>query len=168
VTDRKEGYVLRKLQGGLSAIETWYECWNIKINEDKTQAFSSLIELGPLEAHRTLNGLNISFINHVKYLGVICSNSITWRLEIEMIEAKASRTFIRIYFQLKNERLSDNIKLTLEKTLIRSMLTYASSVLELAADTYVSKLQCLQNKVLHTIGTDIHTAFNLPYIYMII
>jgi hypothetical protein len=34
----KEGYVLRKLQRGLSAIETWYERWNIKINEDKAQA----------------------------------------------------------------------------------------------------------------------------------
>jgi hypothetical protein len=30
-TDRKEGYVLRKLQRGLSAIETWCERWNIKI-----------------------------------------------------------------------------------------------------------------------------------------
>jgi hypothetical protein len=35
-TDRKEGYVLRKLQRGLSAIETWCERWNIKI-----------IDLGP-------------------------------------------------------------------------------------------------------------------------
>jgi hypothetical protein len=36
-TDRKEGYVLRKFQRGLSAIETWCERWNIKINENKTQ-----------------------------------------------------------------------------------------------------------------------------------
>jgi hypothetical protein len=37
VTDRKESYVLRKMQRGLTAIETWYEHWNIKINKDKTQ-----------------------------------------------------------------------------------------------------------------------------------
>jgi hypothetical protein len=37
-TERKEGYVLRKLQRGLDAIETWSERWNIRINEDKTQA----------------------------------------------------------------------------------------------------------------------------------
>jgi hypothetical protein len=37
-THRKEGYVFRKLQRDLSAIETWCERWNIKINEDKTQA----------------------------------------------------------------------------------------------------------------------------------
>jgi hypothetical protein len=33
-TDQKEGCVLRKVQWGLSAIETWCELWNIKVNED--------------------------------------------------------------------------------------------------------------------------------------
>jgi hypothetical protein len=37
-TDRKEGFVLRKLQRGLSAIETWFERWKLKINEEMTQA----------------------------------------------------------------------------------------------------------------------------------
>jgi hypothetical protein len=39
VTDRNEGSVLRNLQRSLSAIETWCERWNTKLNEDKTQAF---------------------------------------------------------------------------------------------------------------------------------
>jgi hypothetical protein len=46
VTDCKEGYVLRKLQRGLSTIETWCEHWNIKINEYKTPS-TFLIDLGP-------------------------------------------------------------------------------------------------------------------------
>jgi hypothetical protein len=38
-TDRqgKEGFIVRKLQHGLSSMETWCERWNIKMNEDKTQ-----------------------------------------------------------------------------------------------------------------------------------
>jgi hypothetical protein len=32
-TDRKEDFVVRKLQRGLSSMETWCERWNIKINE---------------------------------------------------------------------------------------------------------------------------------------
>jgi hypothetical protein len=44
---------------------------------------------------------------------------------------------------------------------------------EIAADTHLSKLQRLKNKVLRTIGNfprctsvgDLHTAFNLPYSY---
>jgi hypothetical protein len=34
--------------------------------------------------------------SHVKYLGVIFEKRFTWRLCIEMIEAKAFKTFIRI------------------------------------------------------------------------
>jgi retron-type reverse transcriptase len=42
-TERKEGYVLRKLHFGFNSVEEWAKRWTIKINEDKTQA--SLIEL---------------------------------------------------------------------------------------------------------------------------
>jgi hypothetical protein len=42
-----------------------------------------------------------------------------WRLHTEMTEAKAFRTFTRIYSLFKHERLSANIKLTLYKALIR-------------------------------------------------
>jgi hypothetical protein len=31
-TDRKEGYVLKKIQRGLDSMAVWYERWNIKIN----------------------------------------------------------------------------------------------------------------------------------------
>jgi hypothetical protein len=90
-----------------------------------------------------------------------------------MIEAKAFRTFIRIYSLLKSERLSSKIKLTLHKALIRTVITYACPAWELAADTYLLKLQRLQNNVLRTIGKfprctpvrDMHTTFNLPYVY---
>jgi hypothetical protein len=125
------------------------------------------------QAHFKLNGWKIPFVNHVKYLGVIFYNRITWRLHTEMIEAKAFRTVIRICSPLKSERLSANIKLTLHKTLIRSVMTYACPAWELAAGTYLLKLHPLQNKILCIIGNvlrctlvhDLHTAFNLPYVY---
>jgi hypothetical protein len=87
-----------------------------------------------------------------------------------MIEAKAFRTFIRIFSLLKSECLRAKIKLTLHEALMRTVIMYASTARELAADTYPLKLQCLQNKVLLTIGNfprctalrDMHTAFNLP------
>jgi hypothetical protein len=84
-----------------------------------------------------------------------------------MTEAKAFRTFIRIYSLFKNDPLSADIKLSLHKALIRSVMTYVCPAWELAADTYLLKL------VLCTIGKfprctpdrDLHTAFNLPYVY---
>jgi hypothetical protein len=85
-----------------------------------------------------------------------------------MIEAKAFRTFIRTYFLFKSEQLSANIKLTLHKALIRSVMTYASPAWEFAADTHLLKLQRLQNKALCTIGKpvrDLHLASQIPFVY---
>jgi hypothetical protein len=44
-SDRKEGFVVRKLQRGLSSMETWCERWNIKINEEKTQGIVDCLTL---------------------------------------------------------------------------------------------------------------------------
>jgi hypothetical protein len=58
-----------------------------------------------------------------------------------MIEAKAFRTFIKIYSLFKSEQLSTNIKLTFHKALIRSIMTYACPIWEFAADNHLLKLQ---------------------------
>jgi hypothetical protein len=57
-----------------------------------------------------------------------------------MIETKAFRAFIRVYSLLKCGHLSANIKLTLHKALIRSVMTYAYPAWEFTADTHVLKL----------------------------
>jgi hypothetical protein len=73
------------------------ECWNIKINEDKTQGISFFRSRRPPENSLTLNGRNIPFVNSVKYLGVVFDKKLTCRLDIEFIEAKAFRTLIAAY-----------------------------------------------------------------------
>jgi hypothetical protein len=60
-------------------------------------------QIRPPESLLILNGQNVPFINSVKYLGVIFGKKITWRPHIEMIEAKAFRTFIRIYSLFRSE-----------------------------------------------------------------
>jgi hypothetical protein len=63
--------------------------------------------------------------------------------------------------------------LWLSKILIRSVMFYACPAWEFAADTHLLKLQRLRNKVFRIIGNfprctpvrDLHTAFNLPYVY---
>jgi hypothetical protein len=124
-TDRKEGYVLRKLQRGLTSVGSWCEHWNIKINEDKTQTIYFSRGNGPPDTSLTLKELNIPLVNSMKYLGVIFYRKSTWRIRIETMEAKACRTFITVYSLFKNERLNANIKLTLHKALICSVMTYA-------------------------------------------
>jgi hypothetical protein len=96
-TDHKEGFIVRNLQCCLSSMETWCERWNIKINEDKTRRIYFSRSRRPPEFRLTLNGQDTPFVNSAKHLGVIFDWKITWRLHMEMIEAKAFRTFIRIY-----------------------------------------------------------------------
>jgi hypothetical protein len=51
--------------------------------------------------------------NVAKYLIVIFDRRIAWRIYIQTTEAKAFRTFLRVYPLIKSERLNVNIKLTL-------------------------------------------------------
>jgi hypothetical protein len=89
-----------------------------------------------------------------------------------MIEARAFRAFVRVCFLFETDRLSANIKLTLHKALIRSVMTYACPAWEFAADIHLLKLHRLQNKVLRAIGDftrctavcDLHTTFNPPHV----
>jgi hypothetical protein len=172
-TDRKEGYVLRKIQRGLDSMAACCKRWNIKINVDNFRAIYFTQRNGPPMSLLTLNGRNIPFVNSVKYLCVIFDKRMTWRLHIEIIEAKAFRTFIRIYSVFKSERLSTNIKLTLHKALIRSVMIYACPAWEFAAEPHLLKLQRLQTIVLRNIGDfprrtsvrDIQEAFQIPYVY---
>jgi hypothetical protein len=122
-TDRKEGYVLRKLQRGLSAIEKCCECWNIKAMKIRQSIYFSH-RLRPPDGHLTFS---------VKFLNVIFDKRTTRGLPIEIIEVKAIGSFIRIYCLFKSELLKANSKLTLHKALIRSVMTYAYPGLGLAA-----------------------------------
>jgi hypothetical protein len=70
-TDRKENYILRKVQRGLTAMESWCERWNITINDDKTQAIYFSHRPRTVEAFLTSKGRQVPLVNHMKYIGVI-------------------------------------------------------------------------------------------------
>jgi hypothetical protein len=154
-------------------METSCERRNIKINEDKTQGINFFLSRRPPESRHTLNGRNIPFVNIVKYLGVVFDKKVTWRLYIEMMEAKAFRTLITAYSLLKSERLRAKIKFTPHKALIRSINIYACTAWEFAVDNHLLKLHRLRNKVLGNIdvfprrytGSPCAYGFQTSYIY---
>jgi hypothetical protein len=105
----------------------------------------------------------------VKYLAAIFDKKITCRND----RAKALRIFISIYPLLKSERFSVGTELTIYKELIGSIMTFDCPALEFAADSYLLKLQRLQNKVSCTIGNlprrspsrHLHMTFITPYLH---
>jgi hypothetical protein len=58
-------------------------------------------------------------------------------LEERWSKPRFFRTFIRIHSLFKSERLSANIKLTLHKSLFRSVMTYACPAWEFAAECHL-------------------------------
>jgi hypothetical protein len=106
-------------------------------------------------------------------LSIIFDERITWRLHIEITESKAFRIFIRIYSIFIRECLSANVKITLHKALIRSVMTYACSAWELEANTYLFKFAApaKQDYSLHWKFSEVHSGprfvhgSNLPYVY---
>jgi hypothetical protein len=97
---------------------------------------------------------------------------ITYRNDWNRLEI-GFRTFIRLYSLFKSDLSRVNIKLILHKPLNRSVMTYACAAWEFAAETYLLKLQRLQNKVLRASGSlprctlvhNMHVAFQIPYTY---
>jgi hypothetical protein len=165
-TDRKGGYILRELHQAVTAVETWCEHCNIKLNEDKTQAIYFSYRPRLPEAHLALNGWNIPFVNHVKYLCVIFDKTITWILHVEVIEATAFRAFISIYSQFRSNCLNANSKLTLHKALITRAMIYACPVWELAADTSLKDaMPAEQGSSHHWKFSKVHMALSYPYTY---
>jgi hypothetical protein len=96
---------------------------------------------------------------------------VTWRLHIEMIEAKTLRTFIRVHSIFESKRLSANIKLT-HKALISIIMTCLPR-LEICGRQSSPETAAPGNKVLriigkfssHTLVRDLHMIFRLPYVY---
>jgi hypothetical protein len=124
-TEKHERCVLCWLQQGLPAVNFWCECWNMKINEGKTQTIYFSRRLRIPDDVLLLNGWDIPFVNNVMYLGVTFNRRMTWRHHTERTVAKALHTYVRTYSLFKSWRLSTNVKLMLYKALIRSVMTYA-------------------------------------------
>jgi hypothetical protein len=103
LTEKQEHHVLCKLQHGLTAVKSWCERWNIKINEGKTQEINFSRRLRVPQNVLQLNGQNFPFVYNVKCLGVIFDKRKTWRLHIERTVAKALGMYIRTYSLLKCE-----------------------------------------------------------------
>jgi hypothetical protein len=139
----------------------------------RLRSFIFLVGLGILKfILYWIDGISLSSV--AKNICLTFDKRTTWRLHIEMIEATAFRTFIRIYSLFKSERLRADIKLIIHKRVSRSLMTYACLKWEISAYTYFLTLQRMQNKVLPPpIGTfprntpvrDLHRAFNLPCVY---
>jgi hypothetical protein len=116
VMNRNEGYLLGKLQSGLTAIEEWCECCK---NEVKC------IRVGIPDTWYSLHNVRTEHPFHESCNILLCN---IWedymKIAYRKGEAKTFITFNTAYSLLKSEQFRTNIKLTIHKALIRSEITY--------------------------------------------
>ena len=129
--------------------------WRTKKNTNKcsTTLFSKRrshfrVAPSPLKIFHT----NINWTNQINYLGVILDSKLIYRAHINRSLCKANYRLRQLnpIFN-KSSPININLALTIYKSLIRSILTYAAPAWGYAAKTHINKLQLFQNKVLRII-----------------
>jgi hypothetical protein len=91
---------------------------------------------------------NIAWASETECLGVILDSKLTYKTHISRILRKANNRLRQLFRILnKSSTIDINLALIIYKSLLCSILTYASAVWDYAAKTHMNKLQTFQNNV---------------------
>ena len=145
-TDRSAWILAERLQRAADALGDWFSKWRFEVNPEKSVAV-----LFPRKRYETvstiyLQGKPIPWESKVKYLGVVLDSKLSFRPHITYVRNKATYVMNRLYPLIcKRSKMSLRNKLTLYKTCIRPVMTYACVVF---SHTKIDLLQRVQNKFL--------------------
>jgi hypothetical protein len=144
-----------KLNYAIALLEPWFQKWRIKVNKQKCTLtlFSRRLchYRGGARPVKIFNE-TIAWTTESKYFGVTLDSKLTHRTHISCILRKANYRLRQLFPILNRSSTIDiNIALIIYKSLLRSLLTYASPVWGYAANTHINKLQTFQTKVLRII-----------------
>jgi hypothetical protein len=137
VTDRKECLLLENSSAVSAQRRRGVSAGITKLIRIRLGGSTSLVVVDRLSLTSHKKWTRYSIYKYRKISRFIFDKKVTWRLHIEIMNAKAFRTFFRIYFLFKSERLSTNFNLIFHKVLIRSIMTYACPSWEFAADRHL-------------------------------
>lgn len=162
------------LQVALNSYESWCEDWRVKINVAKSSAVlfskrrtAKATSVSDLELFEE----TIPWTNEARYLGVTLDKTLSWQANITRLATKA-RSRLGILGPVLNRRSTLSIAngLTLYKSMVLPIMTYAAPIWGTAADSKLSQLQRVQNRALRTAtrapwfvrNADLHRDAQLP------
>lgn len=142
-------------------------CMNkLKLNIRKTKVLiiDNKNSLNKYESNIKINNVNLDIVDHVKYLGVIIDENLSFKNHLSYISGKIGSK-INVLSRLRNE-LNCQQKITIYKSIIEPHFTYCASIIFLLTDNDFNRLQILQNKCMRTIlkakkDTHIKTMLNI-------
>ena len=148
--------LVKRMESGLTEIESHFSSWKIKLNAAKTESIlftKSQIMRDKMDSNKVkINNTELEWKSAVKYLGVLLDSKLLFKANIENNVAKARKAVGILYCLLKkNSSVSTHSKITLYRSYIRPILTYACPVFANSAKTHLQKLQVSQNKCLRMV-----------------
>lgn len=175
-TSRKRARVCQVLQKAVTDLGEWALKWRIEMNPEKSAAV--LFSRGKTRADRASSSLPeitlfdrpIPWENKVKYLGVTLDSRLNFKSHIKTVRDKAAFYMSRLHPLMRSKsNLPLRCKITLFKTCIRPVFTYASPVFAHCSHS-LKPLQVLQNRFMRkAVGApwymrnvDLHSDFRLP------
>jgi hypothetical protein len=167
----------KTLERALCKVSSFFNSWKIKLNESKTE-FSIFTHSRVMKSRMALSQPNLDgnvfdWKDSVKYLGVELDQKLNFQKHIQNSISKSNRAVSALYCLLKkNSPVSLKSKLTIYKSYIRPILTYACPVFTNCPKTHFNRLQIMQNKCLRmalsapffTRTTDLHRDAKVPTI----
>ena len=148
--------LVKRMNAGLAEIESYFSSWKIKINSSKTETIlfthSSIMRRYQDLNKIALGGKTLEWLPTVNYLGVILDSKLLMKQNIENNIVKARKATGILYPLLKKfSSVPRQSKITLYRSYIRPILTYACPVFANAAKTHIKKLQVAQNRNLRMV-----------------
>lgn len=147
--DPKEA--VRKIREDIVTLTKWLKFKKLKLNVQKTKSMiitnKKQIDLDELTLE--IDGSVIERVEVFKYLGVYIDHKLTFKKHIDNLVKKVARKY-GMLVRLRSQ-LTFWSKIFLYKSLIAPHIDYCSSVLFLASETHLRRLQKLQNKFMRLI-----------------
>jgi hypothetical protein len=165
-----------RLQSSVNEFYNWCNTWKLTIQPTKTE----LLYFSPHPRKKYKNKITIrvgdtiiKLILSARYLGLIFDHQLNWRSHLHHMETKVAPRISLLRFLSKlNPNSNNNIMINLFKSLVRSIITYGSSILLTADGKIWKRIQIMQNKALraalgfpaYTSTEYIHNSTNIPTI----
>ena len=137
----------------MTQLTNWFRANKLTLNADK----SSFTIFKSSQKNITNQPDKIKFHNqeicrtsHIKFLGVIIDENLTWNNHINELCNKLKRLF-HIFYNIRHLLSKDNIK-TIYYALIYSRIKYGISVYGQACNTKMKRIQKLQNQLLKVLS----------------
>ncbi len=132
------------LQNDLTKLEQWGKAWGMQFNAKKCNLLRLSRERNPITQMYTLGNHVLEEVESAKYLGLTISNDLKWVNHIAKTTAKANSVLGFLRRNLKG--CPQSLRETAYKSMVRSVLEYASPIWDPYYTTDINNLENIQRR----------------------